>query len=88
MNLFLSIFIFLSAAPVLEAAPLHSNVVGELRIENFKNELYMEAIMDKRFLATALKKEAKCSPENMLEVCGNQYILDHIQIMVNGETLR
>lgn len=63
----------------------HTNTVGQLTLENFKNELYITASMDKRFLTLALMNEGDCSPKEMLSKCGDEYLKDHIQLIINGD---
>lgn len=62
----------------------HSEVVGEVRIDNFKNELFVEVILDKRMLSTALIMEADCAPQEMLSLCGSEYFQNHTQLRVNS----
>ncbi|MEP0365532.1 MAG: hypothetical protein ABJN36_08620 [Cyclobacteriaceae bacterium] len=62
---------------------VHTNVVGELRLDNFKNEVFLEAILDKRYLTVALKNEGDCTPDEMLTVCGSKYLMEHTNIAVN-----
>ncbi len=71
-------------SPIIEKR-IHNEVVAELRINNFKNELYVEVVVDKRMLTTALIMEADCTPSDMVKVCGGQYIKDHIWVSVNGQ---
>lgn len=67
--------------------PPHSNVVGELRISNFENEIFVEAIMDKRYLTIALMNEADCERQDMMSVCGSEYILSSIDFKVNEQAI-
>jgi len=66
---------------------LHSNILGELRIDNFNHELFVDAYLDKQMLTTALIREADCQPQDMMSVCGGQYLQDHVKIHVNGQLL-
>ncbi|MEO9476800.1 MAG: hypothetical protein ABJG41_14755 [Cyclobacteriaceae bacterium] len=62
---------------------IHTNVVGELRLDNFQNEVFLEAILDKRYLTVALKNEGDCTPSEMLTVCGSKYFMEHTNVAVN-----
>ncbi len=61
----------------------HSEMAGQLIFENFKNELYVKSIIDKRMLSLALMQEADCTPDQMISICGDEYLQEHIQITVN-----
>lgn len=67
--------------------PVHSNVVGQIHVDNFGDELFFVATMDKRPLTIALMNEGDCSPKDMLNVCGDEYFQSHIQFFLNGEKL-
>lgn len=67
------------------AAPLHSETVAELTLSQHGKMLTIDARFDKQHLAVALSQEGECQPQEMLEVCGNQYIHEHIKIKVNGQ---
>ncbi|MEQ8471121.1 MAG: hypothetical protein RIC35_08045 [Marinoscillum sp.] len=72
---------------LLSPPKFHSNVVAELRLDNFENELFLEASLDKRMLAVALMSEADCPPKEMLPNCGSQYLIDHFEILINGKVV-
>ncbi|WP_406659438.1 hypothetical protein [Marinoscillum sp.] len=61
----------------------HSEMAGQLTFENFRNELYVKSIIDKRMLSLALMQEADCTPDQMISICGDAYLQAHIQITVN-----
>ncbi|EAY23889.1 DUF6702 family protein [Microscilla marina] len=66
---------------------LHDEVVGKLVFEQRNNTLYITATFDKRLLALALKKEAKCSPQDMMNSCADEYIRQNIKIRINNQAL-
>jgi hypothetical protein len=79
---------FLILSLLLPPVEMHSNVVGQIQVDNFGNELFLVATMDKRPLTVALMNEGDCAPQDMLRVCGNEYLQEHIQFFVNGEKVR
>ena len=80
---FLLLILIWALAPTISFA--HSEVVGEIVFENFKNELYATARLDKRFLTGALMAEGDCAPRDMMSVCGDQYVRENISLYVNGK---
>ena len=88
MIILLSLFLFGYYPNFDFAEDVHSNVVGELRIDNFKQEVYVEAVVDKHLLTLALIREADCPPDQVLETCGGQYVTDHLSLSVNGKQMR
>lgn len=76
--------ILMCCASVGYAEVFHSEVVAEVRFSNFENELFLEVVLDKRMLSTALIVEADCQPEEMLSVCGSDYFENHLHLKVNS----
>ncbi|WP_421877151.1 hypothetical protein [Marinoscillum sp.] len=68
--------------------PIHSEVVAEVRIDNYENEVFVEVALDKRLLTTALIMEADCSPQTMLSVCGGEYLSAHLALTVNDSLMK
>lgn len=76
----LFLFLFL----ISQKTMAHTEEVGQLKIDNFENQLFVTATLDKRALSYALMNEGDCSPKDMLSECGNDYFLSHVTIKVNG----
>ena len=74
-------FLLLPFAP--RSLTAHTEIAGRLIFENFENELYVRAELDKRLLTVALMYEGDCPPREMLAVCGDQYLREHLKITVN-----
>ena len=72
------------ALMLLSSATLHNESVGEITFEQYENEVYARAILDKRYLAMALKQEADCPAATMLSHCAPAYVQDHVNVVVNG----
>lgn len=87
MNTFLTLFFLSSGLLFSETPPVHSNVVADLHLDNFNNELFLEASLDKRMLSVALMSEGDCTPREMLSECGSEYLIDHFHIKVNGQAI-
>jgi hypothetical protein len=87
MMTYLTILLIGVSALFSSAGTMHSSIVGELRIDNFNNELYVEAVVDKHLLALALIREADCPADEMLEKCGGQYVADHVVMKVNDQVV-
>lgn len=79
--------IWLSAIHPSPSSVVHSEVVGEIRIDNFGTEVFVDALLDKHLLTTVLLKEGNCAPAQMMEICGGNYFTDHVRFVVNGKTL-
>jgi hypothetical protein len=62
----------------------HNTMVGKIIIEDFGEELLINAVMEKKYLTEVLTKETDCSPKEMLLHCGDAYLQRHIQFLVNG----
>ncbi|WP_258102345.1 DUF6702 family protein [Marinoscillum pacificum] len=65
----------------------HSEVVAEVRIDNFQNELFVEVLLDKRMLSTVLIIEADCQPQEMLSKCGSEYLQSKLKLVADGQEL-
>ena len=65
----------------------HSEVVAEVRIDNFENELFVEVLVDKRLLSTVVITEADCLPQEMLSQCGSEYLQSHLSLTVNSKNM-
>lgn len=65
----------------------HSETVANLSIEHAEDGLTIIAALEKRHLTYALKKEAKCSPKDMLRVCANKYVAENIKVSINGKSV-
>ena len=68
-------------------AQAHFEVVGKLTFQFHDNALFITASFDKMQLANALAKEGECTPKDMMNVCANQYIQDHIELTINGKVV-
>lgn len=63
----------------------HTETVATYVVEKYNNQYFIRATLNKRLLTTALKKEAECTPAEMISVCGKNYVLDHLEVKINGE---
>lgn len=66
-------------------ANAHAETVANLSIEYAEDGLTIIASLEKRHLTYALKKEAKCAPKDMLQICANEYVTKNINVSINGE---
>lgn len=80
--------LWLSVLHPAPASVVHSEVVGEIRIDNFGTELFVDAVLDKRLLTSVLLKEGDCISAQMMEICGGNYFTDHVRFIVNGKPLK
>ncbi len=87
MTIITSIFLLLSSLIASPETPPHSNLVGHVKIDNFKNELFVEASISKILLSHILKTQANCAPQEMLERCGNEYFIEHFKLVINGQAV-
>ena len=81
-------YLLLFIVPVLflgPAAQLHNETVGHISLEEYDNELYAKATLDKRYLALVLNKHAKCPAATMLSNCAPEYMENNLTIKVNGK---
>lgn len=63
----------------------HTEILAQLTFVNYNNELYVKAVLDKDNLVNALKVEGDCSPQMMLNECGDKFFKTYIKAQVNGE---
>lgn len=84
MTIILHTLLFFFSPSLLPAA--RAEVVGEVRIENFKNNLIIDAMLDKGALTVAMS-EVDCEPQDMIKKCGQAYFWEHFTIYVNGRSI-
>ena len=65
----------------------HFEVVATLEFIHDNNTLYVKATLEKKHLTYALSKEGDCAPKDMMSVCAEKYLLDHIQMKLNGKEI-
>ena len=80
----LLLFALAGAMMLLSSASLHNESVGEITFEQYENEVYARAILDKRYLAHALKQEADCPAATMLSHCAPAYVQERVNVLING----
>ena len=68
-------------------ANAHAETVANLSIEYTEDGLIIIASLEKKHLTYALKKEAKCSPKDMIRVCTNKYVKENIKVSINGKAV-
>ncbi len=83
----LVLFISMGFSSPENALDMHSNVVAQVLIDNYHNDLYAEVYLEKSLLTMALKKEENCLPQEMLSICGNTYLQKHLSLSLNGSPL-
>ncbi len=67
----------------------HDEIVASLFFTRFsKNELLLTARVEKRHFILALKKEGACAPKDMMRLCGNQYLLNNLEISINDRSVQ
>ena len=70
-------------------APPHNELLGTFIFQRFSpTELLITAYVEKAHFTLALKTEGNCSRQEMMEVCGSQYILDHFNIHINEKEMQ
>lgn len=63
----------------------HSELVGTLVFAQLDEcRLLITAEVDKKHLAYALKQEGACEPQDMMRICGHQYLTDNVAVGING----
>ena len=68
-------------------APLHTEIVADFYFETHDDGLYVLAVLEKHHLTLALQSEGICAPQDMLAVCGDQYVKDNFQLTINGKAM-
>ncbi len=68
-----------------QKAMAHIEILAQLSIVNYNDELYVKAVLDKKNLVFALKEEGDCSPQMMLKECGDNFFKTYIKTKVNNE---
>ncbi|MFK8009412.1 MAG: hypothetical protein AB8H03_23830 [Saprospiraceae bacterium] len=67
---------------------IHNEIVGTFAFEQLSDDyLLLNTKVEKKHFVHALKKEGTCSAKDMMLVCGNQYLIDHFQVEVNGRKM-
>ena len=70
---------------LLTSTSMHNERVGEITFEEYNNEVYARAVLDKRYLVLALKQEADCPAAAMMANCAPNYVKDHLSVQLNGK---
>ncbi len=65
----------------------HSEIVANIMVAYAEEGLVLTASLEKKHLAFALKKEAKCQPKDMLRICASEYVQQHIKVAINDEVI-
>lgn len=65
----------------------HSEVVGEIQIDQTGNTLTMIAVLDKKYLTYGLKKDADCKPDEMMSVCAGEYFRQSIRLTADDKNV-
>lgn len=77
-----------SAVVLLSSSALHNESVGQLSFEQYNNQVYVRATLDKRYLAQVMQAESDCPAAIMLSECAPAYVTQHIHVKVNGEYVK
>ncbi|MBI1287993.1 MAG: hypothetical protein GC178_10475 [Flavobacteriales bacterium] len=81
-------FLFAFSLTILAANPnFHNEVVGDVQIDQTGKTLTVIAVLDKRYLALGLKKDADCRPQEMMSVCAGEYFLQNLQLTADGKSI-
>ena len=75
-----------AAVLLLSSAQLHNERVGEITFEQYQNQVYARAILDKRYLTLALKQEVDCPAAIMLSSCAPSFVQERMRVEVNGQS--
>ena len=68
-----------------QIANAHSETIANLTFEQSESGLIVTASLEKNHLAYGLKKEAKCLPKDMMNVCATQFFTENITVEINGQ---
>jgi hypothetical protein len=79
---FLLLFLVLQTS-VVQA---HFETVATLEFTHHDGKFYVKASLEKRQLAVALAHEADCVPKDMMNICAERYLRDHIKLKLNGKS--
>lgn len=69
----------------LFATQAHNETLATMFIFQVDDIVYVEASLEKKHLSYALNKDGNCSSDNMMEICGENYLLKHIIVSINGK---
>lgn len=65
---------------------IHDEIIGTFIFEQYSTELLLlTANLEKRHFAHALEQEGKCTMKDMIRVCGNKYLLENFDILIDGQ---
>ena len=85
-KVFIPLLIFISIG-FTNQVKAHSETVANLSIEYAENGLTITTALEKQHLTYMLKKEGKCEPKDMLRVCANEYVKEHINMIINDKNV-
>lgn len=66
----------------------HNEMVAEFIFQSNGHDLFITANLEKRHLTLALKSEGDCTAEEMMKVCGNEYVNQHFTVFLNHATCK
>lgn len=68
---------------------MHREIVGVFVFEQYSEELLLlTATIEKEHFVHALKKEGTCELKDMIRVCGNKYLLENFEVMINDQEVQ
>lgn len=65
--------------------PEHDEMIGYFQFESCNGQLCVEIHLEKLNLAGALMMEKDCKPNQMLSVCGDEYLQENFTVEVNEQ---
>lgn len=67
---------------------LHNELVGTFVFEKYADDLLLlTATVEKKQFVNVLKKEGSCELKDMMRVCGNQYLIQNFNVIINNQTV-
>lgn len=81
-NLLAGILILLSIQSVA-----HNPAVARLQFDVIGHDVYLKAYLQKKMLASALKIEGECAPQDMINICTDIYFQQQIQCALGSQAL-
>ena len=67
MKLFYTTMLLLASTLLPFSSFAHFEILGSISFTNSENEVYIRAVLDKKFLTKVLQKEGDCSREMMMK---------------------